>query len=222
MSPRRCPVPLGGTVYQQWRLKPRQGRRASRLECSLASPAKRSTSANWARAPTSRRFCSTRACPRPTSVPTGPYGVYHSTFDDYAWFVMNADPQFVYLQEMARVFGLEALRMADADVLPYDYVAYAREIQSYIDAAKRKARDAGTELAGFGAGASCRKPVHRRGRSKVQPSQAKPPQATRPGSTRPCARPKPHLLSPKPACPTGPGTSTPSTPPASIPATRPS
>ena len=37
---------------------------------------------------------------------------------------------------MARVLGLEAMRMADADVLPYDYVAYAREISAYIEAAK--------------------------------------------------------------------------------------
>jgi N-acetylated-alpha-linked acidic dipeptidase len=82
---------------------------------------------------------------------SGPYGVYHSTFDDYAWFVMNADPKFVYLQEMARVFGLEALRMADADVLPYDYPAYAREISSYIDSAKRKAGDAGISSVDFAA-----------------------------------------------------------------------
>jgi N-acetylated-alpha-linked acidic dipeptidase len=47
---------------------------------------------------------------------------------------------------MARVFGLEALRMADADVLPYDYVAYAHEISSYIEAAKRKASDQGLSL----------------------------------------------------------------------------
>ena len=73
----------------------------------------------------------------------GPYGVYHSAFDDFAWFTQNADPHFLYLQEMARVLGLEALRMADADVLPYDYVAYAREISAYIEAAKRKAADAG-------------------------------------------------------------------------------
>jgi N-acetylated-alpha-linked acidic dipeptidase len=72
----------------------------------------------------------------------GPYGVYHSVFDNFAWFIQNADPHFVYLQEMARVFGLEALRMADADVLPYDYVTYAREIDAYIAAAKRKAGDA--------------------------------------------------------------------------------
>ena len=73
----------------------------------------------------------------------GPYGVYHSTFDDYAWFVLNADPHFVYLQQMARVFGLEAVRMADSDVLPYDYLTYARAIESYIAAARRKASDAG-------------------------------------------------------------------------------
>jgi N-acetylated-alpha-linked acidic dipeptidase len=59
---------------------------------------------------------------------------------------MNADPKFVYLQEMARVFGLEALRMADADVLPYNYVAYAAAISSYIEAAKRKSSEQGPSL----------------------------------------------------------------------------
>jgi N-acetylated-alpha-linked acidic dipeptidase len=80
---------------------------------------------------------------------SGPYGVYHSTFDDYAWYVQNADPHFAYLQEMARVFGLEALRMADADVLPYDYVTYARDIESYIAAAQRKASDTGLSSVDF-------------------------------------------------------------------------
>ena len=51
---------------------------------------------------------------------------------------------------MARVLGLEALRMADADVLPYDYVAYAREISAYIQAAKRKAADNGLSSLDFG------------------------------------------------------------------------
>jgi N-acetylated-alpha-linked acidic dipeptidase len=74
---------------------------------------------------------------------TGPYGVYHSAFDNYSWFLMNADPTFVYEQQMARVFGLEALHMADADVLPYDYVTYARQIQSYIGTAQARARDSG-------------------------------------------------------------------------------
>ncbi len=74
---------------------------------------------------------------------TGPYGVYHSAFDNYAWFVMNADPTFAYEQQMARVFGLEALHMADADVLPYDYITYGRQIQAYLGAAQIRAKDAG-------------------------------------------------------------------------------
>ena len=77
---------------------------------------------------------------------TGAYGVYHSAFDNYAWFVMNADPTFVYEQQMARVFGLEALHMADADVLPYDYVTYARQIQTYLSTAQSRAKDAGLNL----------------------------------------------------------------------------
>ena len=56
---------------------------------------------------------------------------------------MNADPTFVYEQQMARVFGLEALHMADADVLPYDYITYARQIQAYLFAAQVRAKDAG-------------------------------------------------------------------------------
>jgi N-acetylated-alpha-linked acidic dipeptidase len=82
---------------------------------------------------------------------TGSYGVYHSAFDDYTWFVMNADPTFVYEQEMARVFGLEVLHMADADVLPYDYVTYARQIQTYLYAAQSRARDAGLSSLDFNA-----------------------------------------------------------------------
>jgi N-acetylated-alpha-linked acidic dipeptidase len=40
---------------------------------------------------------------------------------------------------MARVFGIEAIRMAEADVLPYDYEEYGKEIAAYIDAARKKA-----------------------------------------------------------------------------------
>jgi N-acetylated-alpha-linked acidic dipeptidase len=72
---------------------------------------------------------------------TGPYGVYHSVFDNFAWFKRFADPDFVYEQQMARFFGLEALRMADTDVLPYDYEEYGKEIAAYLDAARKRAED---------------------------------------------------------------------------------
>jgi N-acetylated-alpha-linked acidic dipeptidase len=70
---------------------------------------------------------------------TGPYGVYHSVFDNFQWFKKFADPTFVYEQQMARIYGIEALRMADADVLPFDYEEYGKEIAVYLDAAKKKA-----------------------------------------------------------------------------------
>jgi N-acetylated-alpha-linked acidic dipeptidase len=70
---------------------------------------------------------------------TGSYGVYHSVFDNFNWFKKFGDPDFVYEQQMARVYGIEAIRMADADVLPYDYEAYGKEIANYIEAAKKKA-----------------------------------------------------------------------------------
>ena len=76
----------------------------------------------------------------------GAYGVYHSVFDNYKWFTMNADPTFIYEQQQARVFGLEVLHMADTDVLPYDYEVYGREIEEYLDAAKKKASADGVSL----------------------------------------------------------------------------
>ncbi|WP_254061885.1 M28 family metallopeptidase [Granulicella sp. L60] len=76
----------------------------------------------------------------------GPYGVYHSAFDDYAWFTKFADPTFVYEQQQARVFGLEVLHMADADVLPYDYQLYAKEILGYLNAAQKRTTTEGLNV----------------------------------------------------------------------------
>jgi N-acetylated-alpha-linked acidic dipeptidase len=72
----------------------------------------------------------------------GPYGVYHSAFDNLQWFKKFADPNFLYEQQMARVFGIEILRMADADVLPHDYQAYGKEITAYLEALRRRCNSA--------------------------------------------------------------------------------
>ena len=76
----------------------------------------------------------------------GPYGVYHSVFDNYNWFIRNADPTFVYEQQQARVFGLEILHMADTDVLPYDYSLYGREVLHYVAEARQQGTKAGLSL----------------------------------------------------------------------------
>lgn len=136
------PSPLGGSVYDEWRLN-RTRREAQSDSSSAPQPTEPVHINDLGSGSDFTPFLQHSGVPSTDVGSDGPYGVYHSTFDDYSWFVENADPHFAYLQEMARVFGLEAVRMADADVLPFDYVAYAHEIESYLDAAKKKAQDGG-------------------------------------------------------------------------------
>jgi N-acetylated-alpha-linked acidic dipeptidase len=72
---------------------------------------------------------------------SGDYGVYHSTFDDFAWFKKFGDPDFTYEQEMSRIYGLELIRMSSADLLPYDYANYGKEISVYIGSAQGKSKE---------------------------------------------------------------------------------
>jgi len=60
----------------------------------------------------------------------GIYGMYHSIFDDYMWMKKFGDPTFRYHVASAQIYGLQALRLADADILPFDYETYGVEIQS--------------------------------------------------------------------------------------------
>jgi N-acetylated-alpha-linked acidic dipeptidase len=146
---RSVPSPLGASVYDQWRNEREEG---NEHRGSNAPPANEEVHVgDLGSGSDFTPFLQHIGVPSTDIGSGGPYGVYHSTFDDYAWYVHNADPHFVYLQEMARVFGLEALRMADADVLPYDYVTYARAIDTYIAAAGRKASDEGLNGLDFAA-----------------------------------------------------------------------
>ncbi|HXT18138.1 MAG TPA: M28 family metallopeptidase [Gemmatimonadaceae bacterium] len=64
----------------------------------------------------------------------GPGGVYHSQYDDYAWMTKFGDPGFKYHAAAARIATAMMLRLADADVLPYDYVEFARTMRRYLPA----------------------------------------------------------------------------------------
>jgi len=58
----------------------------------------------------------------------GDYGVYHALYDDFYWMIHFGDPTFAYHAALARIVGTIALRLDEADVLPYDFPAYASEI----------------------------------------------------------------------------------------------
>jgi N-acetylated-alpha-linked acidic dipeptidase len=63
----------------------------------------------------------------------GPYGVYHSIYDTHEWMRRHGDPGFRYHAAMAQLWGLMALRLANADVLPFDYATYGRDLRAYLD-----------------------------------------------------------------------------------------
>ena len=64
----------------------------------------------------------------------GPYGVYHSQYDNYYWMSHFGDPGFRYMTAMAEVWGRLALRLANAEVYPFDYAAYAATVGRFLDA----------------------------------------------------------------------------------------
>ena len=69
----------------------------------------------------------------------GPYGVYHSLYDTHRWVATIGDPGFRYHGVLVRLWGLIALRLANADALPLDYEPYAVRIGSFVDEAERRA-----------------------------------------------------------------------------------
>jgi N-acetylated-alpha-linked acidic dipeptidase len=76
----------------------------------------------------------------------GPSGVYHSQYDDLAWMERFGDPAFTSHAATARIGAVLALRLANADVLPYDYVEFARTIRRYLPPIERQATARGWTL----------------------------------------------------------------------------
>ena len=68
----------------------------------------------------------------------GDYGVYHSIFDNHRWMKNFGDPEFRFHVAAAQFYGLEALRLAEADLLPFDYEAYGNEVVVHIEAIRGK------------------------------------------------------------------------------------
>jgi N-acetylated-alpha-linked acidic dipeptidase len=63
----------------------------------------------------------------------GPYGVYHSMYDDFLWMNRVGDPGYRYHVLLSRFWGTLALRLADAELLPFDLAAYARHLRAFVD-----------------------------------------------------------------------------------------
>jgi N-acetylated-alpha-linked acidic dipeptidase len=68
-------------------------------------------------------------------------GVYHSIYDDFYWYTHFSDTEFVYGRALAQTVGTAVMRLADADLLPFDFTDFADTMQLYLTQLKKMAED---------------------------------------------------------------------------------
>src|ERR1700678_4136143 len=62
----------------------------------------------------------------------GPYGVYHSLYDDYFWMNHFGDPGYRYHALMTELWGVLAMRLGNAEILPFDFESYGENIRQFV------------------------------------------------------------------------------------------
>jgi len=68
-------------------------------------------------------------------------GIYHSVYDDFYWYTHFADTQFVYGRALAQTAGTAVMRLADSELLPYDFDNFTETIKRYIDEVQKLAKE---------------------------------------------------------------------------------
>jgi N-acetylated-alpha-linked acidic dipeptidase len=63
---------------------------------------------------------------------SGSYGVYHSMYDNFRWMDEHRDPTFIYHAAAARFYGLMAMRLSSADVVPMRFGSYAASLRDNL------------------------------------------------------------------------------------------
>jgi N-acetylated-alpha-linked acidic dipeptidase len=69
-------------------------------------------------------------------------GIYHSIYDDFYWFTHFSDGDFAYGKALAQTAGLTVLRLANAEVLPFDFTGLADTVGTYLKELQKLATDA--------------------------------------------------------------------------------
>ena len=120
---RAVPDPSGkGSVYAEWR---RASAVADTAEPAMGDPGGGSDFAG---------FYNHLGMPIAEWSFGGAGGVYHSQYDDFTWMSRFGDSTFAYHAAAARIGAAMLLRLADAEVLPYDYAEFAQTMQRYLPA----------------------------------------------------------------------------------------
>jgi N-acetylated-alpha-linked acidic dipeptidase len=59
-------------------------------------------------------------------------GIYHSIYDDFYQYTHFEDTDFAYGQLAAQTVGIAVIRLADAEVLPYDFTRLADTVKEFV------------------------------------------------------------------------------------------
>jgi len=73
-------------------------------------------------------------------------GIYHSAYDDFYWFTHFSDTDFAYGRALSQTAGTLAMRLADSDLLPFEFTDLADTIHMYQKQVKKLAEDSRAEL----------------------------------------------------------------------------
>ena len=73
-------------------------------------------------------------------------GVYHSIYDDFYWYTHFSDTDFVYGRALAQTIGTAVMRLADAEVLPFDFTNLADTIRMYTEELKNLLKEKQEEI----------------------------------------------------------------------------
>ena len=68
-------------------------------------------------------------------------GIYHSVYDDFYWYTHFSDTDFVYGRALAQVVGTTVMRLAGAELLPFDFDGFTDTIRRYVDEVQKLARE---------------------------------------------------------------------------------
>ena len=71
----------------------------------------------------------------------GGSGIYHSVYDDFYWYTHFSDSDFVYGRALAQTVGTAAMRLADAELLPFDFDDFTDTVKRYVAEVEKLARD---------------------------------------------------------------------------------
>jgi N-acetylated-alpha-linked acidic dipeptidase len=136
-------APSGKTLYQEWKLslqgeKKRPVNDSELVDTRIGSGSDHTVFLNHIGMPTvGLQF-------------DGPYGVYHSMYDNFYWMNHFGDPGYRYHTLCAQVWGVLALRLANADVLPFDFAFYADNIRQFVGELQKNNRaTSGLDFAGL-------------------------------------------------------------------------